>query len=69
MMGPCFVEVTVRSDDPRQHGRKEYKNLALFETVRSGADGGAELWRDGRCARLQETPAQVVALAREAVGK
>ena len=60
-MKPCWIEVTILTS-----GEKELKNLAVFETIRTGEDGVTEIWKDGRCARVRETPAQIVALIREA---
>lgn len=47
-------------------GEKELKNLAVFETIRTGEDGTTEIWKDGRCARVRETPAQIWAKIQEA---
>lgn len=68
-MSPCWVEVTIQSPHPEQSGRKEWKNLAMFETIRVGNDGVTEIWLNGRCARVVETPAQIVALCRAAASR
>lgn len=60
-MKPCWIEVTILTSD-----EKELRNLAVFETIRTGEDGATEIWKDGRCARVQETPAQIMALIQEA---
>lgn len=35
-------------------------------TIRTGGDGATEIWKDGRCARVQESPAQIWAKIQEA---
>ncbi len=65
-MSPCWVEVTIKSPYADANGKKEWKNLAVFETIREGSDGVTEIWKDGRCARVQEAPAQIVARIQEA---
>lgn len=60
-MKPCWIEVTILTS-----GEKELKNLAVFETIRTGADGVTEIWKDGRCALVQESPAQIWAKIQEA---
>lgn len=65
-MKPCWVEVTISSPHQEQSGRKEWKNLSVFETIRTGEDGVTEIWKDGRCARVRETPAQIWAKIQEA---
>lgn len=57
----AWIEVTINTS-----GEKEWKNMAVFETVRIGDDGVTELWVDGRRAKIRETPAQVMALLKEA---
>ena len=59
-MKPCWIEVTILTS-----GEKELRNLAVFETIRTGEDGVTEIWKDGRCARVQETPAQIWAKIQE----
>ena len=59
-MKPCWIEVTILTS-----GEKELRNLAVFETIRTGEDGATEIWKDGRCARVQETPAQILAKIQE----
>ena len=59
-MKPCWIEVTILTS-----GEKELKNLAVFETIRTAEDGTTELWTGGRCARVQETPAQIWAKIQE----
>ena len=66
-MKPCWIEITIKSPDPDQHGRKELRNIAVFETIRTGEDGVTELWKDGRCALVRETPAQIWAKIQEAM--
>lgn len=61
-MKPCWIEVTILTS-----GEKELKNLAVFETIRTGEDGATEIWVDGRCARVRETPAQIWAKIQEAM--
>jgi gamma-glutamyl:cysteine ligase YbdK (ATP-grasp superfamily) len=65
-MTPCWVEVTINSPYAVVDGKKELKNLAVFETIRTGEDGVTEIWKDGRCARVRETPAQIWAKIQEA---
>ena len=65
----CWIEVTIKSPHEDLDGRKEWKNMALFETIRVGNDGVTELWRDGRAALVHETPAQIVALTRAAASR
>ena len=60
-MKPCWIEVTILTS-----GENELRNLAVFETIRTGEDGVTEIWKDGRCARVQETPAQIWAKIQEA---
>ena len=60
-MKPCWIEVTILTS-----GEKELRNLAAFETIRTAADGVTEIWKDGRCARVRETPAQIWAKIQEA---
>jgi hypothetical protein len=60
-MKPCWIEVTILAS-----GEKELRNLAVFETIRTAEDGAPEIWKDGRCALVQESPAQIMALIREA---
>ena len=59
-MRPCWIEVTILSS-----GEKELKNLAVFETIRTGEDGVTEIWVGGRCARVRETPALIWAKIQE----
>ena len=59
-MKPCWIEVTILTT-----GEKELRNLAVFETIRTGEDGATEIWKDGRCARVRETPAQIWAKIQE----
>jgi hypothetical protein len=59
-MKPCWIEVTILTS-----GEKEMRNLAVFETIRTGDDGATEIWKDGRCARVRETPAQIWAKIQE----
>ena len=59
-MKPCWIEVTILTS-----GEKELKNLAVFETIRTGEDGTTEIWKDKRCALMQETPAQIWAKIQE----
>ena len=61
-MKPCWIEVTILTA-----GEKELRNLAVFETIRTGEDGATEIWKDGRCARVRETPAQIWAKIQEAM--
>ena len=60
-MTPCWIEVTILTS-----GEKELRNLAVFETIRTGEYGETEIWKDGRCARVRETPAQIWARIQEA---
>ena len=60
-MKPCWIWVTIKTS-----GERELKNLSVFETIRVGADGATEVWKDGRCAKVRETPAQLYAMIREA---
>lgn len=60
-MKPCWIEVTMLTG-----GEKELRNLAVFETIRTAEDGVTEIWKDGRCARVRETPAQIWAKIQEA---
>ena len=60
-MKPCWIEVTILTS-----GEKELKNLAVFETIRTAEDGVTEIWKDGRCARVRETPSQIWAKIQEA---
>jgi hypothetical protein len=53
-MKHCWIEVTIITS-----GEKELRNLAVFETIRTGDDGATEIWKDGRCALVRETPAQI----------
>ncbi len=62
-MKPCWIEVTILANPP--FGGKELKNIAVFETIRTGDDGVTEIWKDGRCARVRETPAQIWAKVQE----
>ena len=59
-MRPCWIEVTIKIS-----GEKELRNLAVFETIRTGEDGVTEIWKDGRCALVRETPAQIWAKIQE----
>lgn len=60
-------EITeAQAEVDRVDGEKELKNLAVFETIRTAADGVTEIWKDGRCARVRETQAQIWAKIQEA---
>ena len=56
-----WIEVTINTS-----GEREWKNMAVFETVRTGEDGVTELWVGGRRAKVRETPAQIMAMIKEA---
>lgn len=60
-MKHCWVEVTILTS-----GEKELKNIAVFETIRTAADGVTEIWKDGRCTSVRETPEQIWAKIQEA---
>ena len=56
-----WIEVTILTS-----GEKEWKNMAVFETIRTAGSNVTELWVAGRATRVRETPAQIIQKIKEA---
>ena len=65
---PCFVKLNLitqsHTDDPGC--RPIYKNMDRISTIQDGTGGGSDLWDNGKLTRVAESPAQILALIKEA---
>lgn len=64
---PCYITLTLLSRlEPVASPRPIIKNMDHITTIQADPDGGAQLWDNGRCTHVAESPAQILALIKEA---
>ena len=63
---PCFIKLTLLSKLGDDQPRPIYKNMSEISTIEAHPDGGTNLWASGRNTWVQESPAQILALIKEA---
>ena len=63
---PCFIKLTLVPQLPGDPQRPLYKNMDRISTIQDRDGGGADLWDSGKCTRVVESPAQILALIKEA---
>jgi hypothetical protein len=63
---PCFIQLTLIPQLGTEQKRPIYKNMARISTIQVRAGGGSDLWDSGKCTRVAESPAQILALIKEA---
>lgn len=64
---PCYITLTLLSRlEPVASPRPIIKNMDHITTIQADPDGGAQLWDNGRCTHVAESPGQILALIKEA---
>lgn len=63
---PCFIKLNRLDKLGNQPPTPIYKNMDEISTIQERPGGGTDLWANGKNTWVQESPAQILALIREA---
>ena len=63
---PCFIKLHRLDKIGDEPPTPIYKNMDEISTIQERTGGGTDLWANGKNTWVQETPAQILALIREA---
>ena len=63
---PCFIKLHRLDKIDDEPPAVIYKNMDEISTIQERPGGGTDLWAMGRNTWVQETPAQILALIKEA---
>ena len=63
---PCFIKLHRLDKIGDEPPAVIYKNMDEISTIQERQEGGTDMWAQGRNTWVQETPAQILALIKEA---